>query len=103
MAGVFMPGKRFRTIMLPFPVAWPFAALVSLVSTALGLDRPFFDPFLYALYSVIRNLDFSNARWRRLMAESDRQPVTRDEGIGELQRRVRQIAEPVAAAPGDAP
>ena len=87
IAACFLPGKRFRTITLPFRLARPFAAAVSAVSTLLDLAHPICDPSLYALYSVSRNLDFSNARWLELMAAAGRRPVTRAEGIDELRGR----------------
>lgn len=62
----YLPGKRHARICLPL---WA-GILVGGVGTALAnlLDRtqPLWDPTLYAMYSVSRNLDFSGERFEAL-------------------------------------
>jgi nucleoside-diphosphate-sugar epimerase len=84
LASIYLPGKTFKTVCLPFWVGQLAGAVVSRLSTLLNLDRPFADPSYYALYSVSRNLHFSNRRMRELFAEAGRRPVSREEGLKEL-------------------
>ncbi|MBO7520648.1 MAG: NAD(P)-dependent oxidoreductase [Opitutales bacterium] len=58
IAEQFFPEKKFREICVPYSLMYPLARL----SSALSKDRPLFDPTLYALDTVSRNLDFSNRR-----------------------------------------
>lgn len=84
LASAYLPGKAFRTLCLPFWTGRLMGSVISAVSTALNLDHPFADPSYYALYSVSRNLDFSNRRMNALFAGAGRRPVTREEGLKEL-------------------
>lgn len=86
LAAVYLPGKRLRTIVLPFWTGQLIGGFISAVSNLLNLDRPFTDPSYYALYSVSRNLDFGNRRMNELLKRADRRAVTRDEGFEELHR-----------------
>jgi len=84
IAETYLPGRRFRTLHLPL---WAGAAIgrpVSLASNLLNRSRPLTDPSHYALHAVSANLDFSNARLRRLFADSGRPMITREEGLREL-------------------
>ena len=87
LAEVYLPGKRFRTVTLPFWTGWLAGAVISAVSNVLNLAKPFADPSLYALYSVSRNLDFGNARLLDLLRTAGRHLVTREEGLVELLTR----------------
>ena len=59
LAKKYFPNKKFKSISLPF---W-FGKLIGLISTvlsnALGLREPIFDPTFYAVHHVSSNLDFS--------------------------------------------
>lgn len=84
VAEIYLPGKLFRTLHVPL---WAGAAIgrpVSLASNLLNLARPLIDPSHYALHAVSANLDFSNARLRRLFADANRPMITREEGLREL-------------------
>lgn len=84
LAGIYLPGKSFRSVSLP---RWTGAAcgrVISAVSDALNLQRPFADPSYYALQSVSADLDFSNRRLLDLLAAAGSRPVTRDQGLQEL-------------------
>ena len=58
LAREFLPEKRIREIALPVWTIWPLAW----ISTNLSRTKPLFDPTLYALDTIIHNLDFSNQR-----------------------------------------
>jgi hypothetical protein len=58
--------------------------MVSLVSDALNMDRPFLDPSYYAVHHVSSNLDFDNRRLRDLFASGDRTLTTQEEGMREM-------------------
>jgi len=85
VASVYLPDKKFRRLVLPMWLGKAFGAVVSGVSNTLNLDHPFTDPSRYALSSVSCNLDFSNAAMLRLFEAAGIVPVTRDEGVRELQ------------------
>lgn len=85
LAGIYLPGRRFRTVTLPFWVGAVPGAAISALSNLLNLPRPFADPSYYALHAVSRNLDFSNAALKRLLAQLGAPLVTRAEGVRELQ------------------
>lgn len=95
LAGIYLPGKTFRSITLPFwtgaAIGWPISA----VSNALNLRRPFSDPSYYALRSVSANLDLGNQRMVELLAAAGCRPVARDEGLRELRAAA---AEPRAVS-----
>jgi nucleoside-diphosphate-sugar epimerase len=84
LAGIFLPEKAFRSVVLPVWLGLPVALAVTALSNALDLAHPLADPSLYALATVSSNLDFSNRRFLDLMARAGRQPVTRAEGLAEL-------------------
>jgi nucleoside-diphosphate-sugar epimerase len=84
VADVYLPGKRFRTVCLPLWIGAAAGRVVSAVSGALRLDRPFADPSHYAVYAVSRNLDFSGKRLSALMAAAGERPFSREDGLREL-------------------
>lgn len=86
LAAAYLPGKRFRTLVLPRWSGLAFGWVVSTLSNLLNLDTPFADPSLYAVYSVSCNLDFSNERLLELYARAGCRLVTRAEGLDELRR-----------------
>lgn len=97
VAEVYAPGRRFRTLCLPFWVGAAAGAAVTALSNAAGLDHPLADPSHYAAYAVGRNLDFGDRRFRALLAAAGERAVTRDEGIAEL--KACEAARLSAAAP----
>lgn len=90
VAAIFLPQRRFRTLLLPRWVGIFFGSFVSAISDALNLAHPFTDPSLYAVYSISSNLDFSNQRLLALFAEGGRQLTTREEGVEELRATIRE-------------
>lgn len=84
VAGSFFPNKKYRTMTIPFWLAWPFARAISFFSNLFGLRQPFMDPSYYALISISRNLDFSNQRFLDLMRSAGREVVTLEQGLDEL-------------------
>ena len=62
LAEEYLPGKPYREICLPGWTVRPAAWVSTILSTALNWETPLFDPSLYALETIIHNLDFSNAR-----------------------------------------
>ncbi len=61
VAAEHLPGKRFRTLCLPLWCGAVIGACSTLLANLLNLGQPLWDPTLYALHSVSRNLDFSPA------------------------------------------
>lgn len=59
VAAMYFPHKKFRTITLPLWCGQVIGTISTGLSNLLNLKRPLWDPTLYALYSVSRNLDFS--------------------------------------------
>lgn len=84
VADTYFPGRKFRSITMPFWVGATIGGIVSALSNLLNLKRPFMDPSLYALYAVSTNLDFSNERFLALMTEGGEHCVTREAGLLEL-------------------
>lgn len=84
VAAIYLPHKKLRTISLPFWTGLIFGSFISLISNALNLKRPFADPSLYALYSVSRNLDFSNRKIRNLCISNNIKFITQEEGIAAI-------------------
>ena len=84
LGSAFLPGRTWRTVCLPFWTGWIAGAAVTAVSNLLNTARPVGDPTFYAVHSVSRDLDFSNARWLAWMRAAGRTPVTREEGLAEL-------------------
>jgi len=84
IAEIYLPHKKHRTVSLPFWTGLLVGSIVSLISTALNLKRPFADPSLYALYSVSRNLDFSNRKIRSLFISGNMKFIALEEGIAEI-------------------
>lgn len=84
LADTFLPGKRFRTVVVPLWLGKAMGRGVAFISDALNLDRPFLDPSYYAVMSVSHSLDFSNCRFLDLMAAAGRAVVTRTDGMAEL-------------------
>lgn len=73
LAAEYCPGKRFRTLCLPFAVGLVWGAAVTRLSQAARRRRPIADPSLYAVYSVSHNLDFADTRlraWQALAAHA---------------------------------
>jgi nucleoside-diphosphate-sugar epimerase len=86
LSRIYLPQKDFKTITLPFSIGYLIGAAVSAISNVLNLDHPFMDPSLYALYSVSRNLDFSNESFRSLTVIAGENIVTLEKGVQELER-----------------
>jgi nucleoside-diphosphate-sugar epimerase len=84
LAGLFLPGRRLRTVTLPMALGELLGRLTTGLSDLLDLDRPPADPTLYGVRFANANLDFGNARFRRLMTAAGRPLVTREEGLEEL-------------------
>lgn len=66
IAEKYFPDKKFKTVALPFWLGILVGSFVSFISNLLNLKGPIFDPSLYALYSVSRNLDFSCEKFQNL-------------------------------------
>jgi nucleoside-diphosphate-sugar epimerase len=84
VAGLYLPDKRFRTIVLPMATGAVLGLPVEWISSALNLSHPFMDPSYYALHAVSANLEFSQARLNDLFVAAGRRLVTRSEGLEEL-------------------
>jgi len=66
----FLPGKTLKSITVPLWIGVIFASFVTFISNILNLKQPLTDPSLYALYSISRNLDFSNEFCEELIAKA---------------------------------
>ena len=87
LVDAFLPEKRgMRSVTLPLAAGRAAGAVSSLVSDALDLDRPLFDPSLYGLHSVSANLDFSGAKLEHRFAAHGVEFITKEAGIGSLAR-----------------
>ncbi len=65
---LFLPGQqRKRSLTVPFCLAWPVAALSTVLSDLLDRPRPIYDPSLYGLRHVTHSQDFSSAKAARLL------------------------------------
>jgi nucleoside-diphosphate-sugar epimerase len=84
VAEIYLPHKKLKTIPLPFWSGFIFGSIISFISNALNLKRPFADPSLYALYSVSRNLAFSNRKIRNLCISNNIKFITLEEGIAAI-------------------
>jgi len=78
------PGKRYRSITLPFWVGEALALAVDVATKVLGRDEPIADPTRYGLWFANRNLDFDNSAWRTL----------RDRTLGSDPRAPRLLHHP---------
>ena len=97
----FFPRRRgLRRVTVPVPLAAMVAGAGTLLARALHRRAPLWDPTLYALRSVSRNLDFSNERLRKAFAEHGMELVSRAEGLEELRRWAeREGLIPASAEP----
>ena len=84
VAEIYLPHKKLKPISLPFWTGLIFGSIISSISNALNLKRPFADPSLYALYSVSKNLDFSNRKMRNLFINNNIKSITLEEGIAAI-------------------
>ena len=75
MLEIFLPDRKLRTICLPLWVGAVMGLFITFFSNVFRLKQPFADPSLYALFSISRNLDFSNARCEALLAECEQKKV----------------------------
>lgn len=66
VAARYFPGKKYKTICLPMWGGIIIGAVSTVVSNLLNTAKPVYDPTLYALYSVSRNLDFSSTSFEEL-------------------------------------
>ena len=66
VAARHLPGKRLRTLCLPLWCGAVIGAVSTGLSNLFNLERPLWDPTLYALSSVSSNLDFSPAFFESL-------------------------------------
>ena len=84
VASVYLPGKTFRSLMLPRWLGLVFGTCVSTISNALDANQPITDPSHYAVRTVSSNLDFSNADLRAIFDGHAQPWVSRDQGVAEL-------------------
>lgn len=84
LAGIYLPGKKFRSVALPFRAGRVLGSVITAVSNLLNLRHPFMDPSLYALYAANSSLDLDNGRMTALFQAAGRRLVTREEGLAGL-------------------
>lgn len=89
VARIYLPERKFRSATLPFSAGYVLGACVSGISNILNLKYPFMDPSLYALYSVSRNLDFSNDRMKSLFKKAGYSLYDRTSGLRELESSLK--------------
>ncbi len=58
---------RMRSVTLPFAAGWIAGLFSTMLSNALRRRHPLFDPTLYGLYSVSKNLDIRGDRVREFV------------------------------------
>lgn len=66
IAAKYYPGRKYRSVCLPLWCGLIIGALSTVLSNMFDAAKPVYDPTLYALYSVSRNLDFSSAGFQEL-------------------------------------
>jgi len=65
----FLPDKAvMKSITIPMSLAWPMAAVNTLLAKILRRNHPLMDPSLYALKSIASNLDISSRKLQSLFA-----------------------------------
>ena len=95
LLSIFFPERvGMRSVTLPFAAGWVLGCTSTALSNRLGRSHPLFDPSLYGLYSVSRDLDFSNRRLADLFVLASVTLVDRETAIGELRRWARQSEIP---------
>ena len=62
------PGKRFASLCLPLWTGILLGSISSRLSTLFNTTTPLWDPTLYAVQTISRNLDFSSSRFEKLVA-----------------------------------
>jgi len=87
LAELFRPGRRYRSITLPFWVGEALGIPIALLSDLLDREEPILDPTRYGVWFANRNLDFDNRAYRELMTAGRRVPVTLEAGLAELRIR----------------
>ncbi len=65
----YLPGKRFKSVTLPFWVGKLLGRISTGLSNMLGKTDPVFDPSFYAVHHVASNLDFSCEKQGRVLKE----------------------------------
>jgi nucleoside-diphosphate-sugar epimerase len=71
VAARYFPQRKYRSICLPMWCGIIIGAVSTALSNLLNTAKPVYDPTLYALYSVSRNLDFSSASFEELKSIPD--------------------------------
>ena len=71
LAAQFLPEKTIKEKCLPVWTVLPAAWMSAVLSSLLKRTTPLFDPTPYALATITRNLDFSNARMLRWIEDSE--------------------------------
>lgn len=85
----FLPEKKnIRTLNLPFPPGWAFAASSSALSNLLRMEKPLWEPSLYGLYSVSKNLDFSHKKLEAFLNANGEKLIGREDALAELKKTV---------------
>ena len=74
-----LPEKSgMKSITLPLTTGWIYGAVSSMLSNLFNLKQPLFDPSLYGLYSVSRNLDFSSRKLQDLFTRHGQASISKD-------------------------
>lgn len=75
---LFLPAQRSkRSLTVLFRLAWPVAALSTILSNLLDRQHPIYDPSLYGLRHVAHSQDFSGAKAAALLESCGRTYVDR--------------------------
>jgi nucleoside-diphosphate-sugar epimerase len=67
VAETYYPGKRFAPLCLPLWVGILLGSVSTWLSNLCNTTTPLWDPTLYAVYTIGRNLDFSSQRFEELV------------------------------------
>ncbi len=67
---LFFPQKKIKRIIIPFFIGWILGFISSSLANIFNRKKPFFDPTLYGLYHVSKNLDFNHKKAETLLKQN---------------------------------
>ena len=73
----YFPNKQFKNLYLPFQIGKFIGFISTILSNALNLNQPIYDPTFYAVHHVSSNLDFKSDRMLEAIKQLEEIPITK--------------------------
>lgn len=84
---IFFPQKeKMKTITIPFFCGYLIGIVSTFLSNIFRCKSPLFEPTLYSLYSVSKNLYFNSNKMEKLFRKYGEKLINKEEGIDDLKK-----------------